>query len=210
MNVNEARTLRFPKYHSVGWVKVPKTGNDPHNNWTLIGTAIGEVTPPTGAPIRLVVDSSAANDLSWLDAIDPDQITELYLCQTNVNNSSLKHVARLNGLQVLSISHTYENISDLGIFHIKILKNLRKLCINATDICDISLSYLRDLNKIEVLSIGATKITDEGLKYLYDLTSLKEISFTTAYSARKNFISEEGIRLLKKALPHCQINTDTF
>jgi hypothetical protein len=62
------------------------------------------------------------------------------------------------------------------------------------------------MKKLEELSIGATNVTDAGLKYLFGLSNIKEISFDTAYSARKNLITEQGISFLRKALPNCVVS----
>lgn len=199
--------LHFPKSYSVGWVKIPETTRpDPYNNWKLIADATGKVSVPANVPIRLIVDSFAGSDLTWLNAIGATQLTQLYLVQTNVTDTSMPNVSHLTGLEVLTTSHTYENISDAGLIHIKPLINLRKLFINATNIGDIGLSYLNEMKKLEELSIGATNVTDAGLKYLFGLSNIKEISFDTAYSARKNLITEQGISFLRKDLPNCVVS----
>jgi hypothetical protein len=199
--------LHFPAY-TVGWVKIPKTCPDPLNHWEMVGEATGEITITNSLPVRLVVQPSVASDLSWLTLIEPTQLTELYLVQTDISDEGLQYSSHLSDIQVLMLSHTYENISDSGIIHIKPLINLRKLYLNATNIGDSALSYLVDWNKLEVLSIGATRVTDAGLKHLYSLSSLKKISFDLSYSgARKNHITENGLALLREALPHCLITT---
>lgn len=210
MSNNEERTLTFPINRSVGWVKVPKKGPDPLNNWEMLSDATGRVFVPMETPVRLVVESSSTIDLSWMQALQPQDLSELYLVQTQVDNSQLAHVGRLTGLQKLTLSHTYENISDSGVASLQSLLQLRELYLNATNVSDTGLSYLQGLGHLEVLSLGATHISDVGLPYLYDLPSLRIISFDTAYSgARKSNITPTGLSLLQKALPNCKLITDS-
>lgn len=209
MTVRNMNTLHFPTSHSVGWVKTSRIESDPRKKWKIIADAEGDVLVPCNIPIMLQVAPAAAAELNWLQAIEPHQLTELYLGQTDVTNESLKYVSHLTGLEVLTLSHNYDQITDSGIFNIKSLVNLRGLYLNSTNIGDLALSYLKDLTSLEVLSIGATHVTDGGLPYLYGLSLLKIISFDVSYSGgRQNHISKQGLNLLRAALPHCKINID--
>jgi hypothetical protein len=198
------RVLRFPQDRSVGWVKVPKAGPDPHNNWHEVGSAVGDVVIPIDTPVRLIVEPSASRDLSWLEALQPNDLHELNLAQTYVNGDRLFHVARLTGLQALSLAHPNATIGDVAMAQVQPLTQLRRLSLSATSVGDAGLSYLRELSRLEVLDIGATEVTDAGLPCLYNLHRLREVSFETAYSGGAAcLVTAAGRTLLQKALPHC-------
>lgn len=205
MNEEEQHILAFPRDRSVGWVKVPCAGPDPLNKWDLVGLAVGDVAVPSGIPVRLVVEPSAARDLSWLQVLLPGDLTELYLVQTDVTDAELRHVARLTELEVLTLAHTYANITDAGLAAIRPLRQLRRLSLNATDVSDVGLSYLRDFTQMEALTLGATHVTDGGLCHLYNLRRLLSLSFDTAYSGRRSLVTDAGISALKNVLPNCVV-----
>ena len=75
-------------------------------------------------PIRLAVTSAAARDLSWLDALAPDSLSELGLVQTDVTDAELDHVGRLEGLRVLLLGFAYTHITDIGLARLRPLHNL--------------------------------------------------------------------------------------
>lgn len=207
MTTTEFNTLQFPSDRAIGWIKIPRRRQDPHNHWKLVGQARGRVQVPQNTPVRLIVEPSAASAMAWLEAIEHHQLTELYLGQTDITNDSIRHIKHLEGLEVLSISHVYERISDIGAQYIQYLPHLRELYLNATDIGDLTLAYLQGMHQLERLSIGATQVTDFGLASLYTLSQLKHISVDHAYSGRSNHMSQEGLNQLSLALPRCIIST---
>jgi len=206
MSKNEVTTLNFPKDYQVGWLFGINEKLNQYDESAFNADAIGQVIVPSDTFLSLQVDFQAAASMQWLTKIESTQLKQLYLGQTAINNENIQYISHLISLEVLSFSHVYENINDLGTHHLKSLFNLRKLYLNSTDIGNITLSYLSNMPQLEYLSIGATNVTDNGLKHLYGLSSLKEISFDLAYSGgRKNYVTLKGIEELQYCLPKCQM-----
>lgn len=202
----EFTTLNFPKDYQVGWLFGINRKTNEYDEDVFYADAIGQVNVPSDISLMLNVDPQAAASMRWLTEIEPTQLKQLYLGQTEINNENIQFISHLISLEMLYFNHVYENINDLGTHHLKPLINLRCLGLNATDIGNITLSYLSDMHQLEYLSIGATNVTDNGLNHLYGLSSLKKVSFDLAYSgARKNYITLKGIENLQYCLPHCQM-----
>jgi hypothetical protein len=176
------RVLHFPSGRSLGWVKIPCAGPDPHDNWDLAGDATGDVAIPPATPVRLMVEDKAAADLAPLGALSPDDLQQLYLVQTEVTDDQLVHIARLTGLEVLTLGLT--EVSDTGLALLRPLQRLRRLYLNATCVSDRGLVHLRAFPHLESLSLGGSLVTDAGLHHLYGPRRLRWLSLDDAYAER--------------------------
>ena len=88
-------------------------------------------------------------DLAFLDTLDHEAITFLWLGNSDV--------------------------TDSGIASLPALPNLKCLCLNGTRITDDSLTCLRRYPKLMFLRLDDTSITDVGLRSLYHLTHLRSV-----------------------------------
>lgn len=198
------KILQFPSGRSVGWVKIPSTAPDPHDYWHLVGLADGAVTVPVGVPVRLVVGLEAGRDLSFLDALLPDDLQQLWLGQSDVTNKELAHLEPLTGLSDLGLSDT--DITDAGLPHLRPLHDLRRLSLNGTRITDAGVPYMCDYSYLEDLLLGGTFLTDAGLSQLQGLLGLRRISLDDVYCARPTLITTAGVAALQRTFPTCEIS----
>ena len=92
------------------------------------------------------------------------------------------------------------SISDEGLRHLTVLKNLAWLYLYDTQISDEGMKHISGLSNLEILYLGNTRVSDEGLKHLSGLTNLEMLYL------RKTQVTDEGVKELQKALPYCEIN----
>lgn len=100
---------------------------------------------------------------------------------------------------VLNLART--KVTDDGLKALEPLKNLRRLHLENTKIGDAGLSHVKDLTNLEYLNLYATQVTDSGLSQLEGLKNLRSLYLW------QTKVTPAGVETLKKALPHCQINT---
>lgn len=85
-----------------------------------------------------------------------------------LTDDGLKHLASLNELKGLSVSHT--NIGDAGLKHLENLQTLKSLHLDDTNITASGIARLaKALPELESLSVGQTGIGDEGLRGIGNL-----------------------------------------
>jgi hypothetical protein len=97
-------------------------------------------------------------------------LRQLYLGQTAISDSGLKHVGELTGLTSPGLGGT--TIGDAGLKQLGGLQNLQQLLISDTAVTDAGLCELARLHNLEYLMLGGTAISDLGLKSLEKIPSL--------------------------------------
>lgn len=111
---------------------------------------------------------------------------------------NLKAMKFLVGLDILGTRAT-----DIGLGHIKSLRNLTSLAIGnqgiKTEITDAGLANLAGMGKLEELIIVNVAATDASLEIIKKLSQLKRIQLV------RTGISEAGIASLRMALPNCKV-----
>jgi Leucine Rich repeat len=120
----------------------------------------------------------------------------LWLYDCNITGTGLKHLAHLPNLYGLDLRGA--PITHEGVIAIAQVQNLRSLWIPETPITDDDLAALKPLVRLESLNLQQTPITDNGLIHLESLTGLQQISLPA-------HISDEAMKRLQQALPHCQV-----
>ncbi|CAM4522598.1 hypothetical protein [Corallococcus exiguus] len=112
-----SRALRFPSDRSVGWLRArgPQWPDMPHG--ILLGDARGDIPVPDDCAPRLLVESTAARDLSFLSPLQPGDLDALELTQTQVTDEQLRHVPHLSGPRRLSLSDT--DVTDRALMHLR-------------------------------------------------------------------------------------------
>lgn len=179
------RVLYFPPDHNIGrllirpWVGQP--GNeDGRAAWSFQAVAQGSVLVPPGYEAKLVVHRRAADDLTPLEAVAPDDLQYLVLGTASGYNSlpvadwQLAHLTHLTGLRELIASATAT--TPQGLRHIAHLQGLRSLLVRtAKDVPGVhsgDFILLRDLPQLEALHLVDVPLTTPGLGTLPHLRHL--------------------------------------
>ena len=167
------RTINLPANRSIGMLKIRKWdptshGVPPHE---YLAEARGEVYVPAGQMLGLEIVKGKPVDLSPLAELNPTDLQSLSLYHTEVQDTDLRHISHLIGLEQIGLAIT--NISDEGLKYLSSLKNLKELNLSKTKITDAGLIHLAKLSELEILSLGDDLITNKGLIQLRDLKNLK-------------------------------------
>ncbi len=197
------RVIHFPKDRSVGLLYVGQLRTtDPlwWQGWEEIGEAKGDVTVPPDKDVRLTVNAQGVENLSFLEALRPDDIQALefsYADAKRVDDAALEHLAKLTGLRFLSLDNT--SIRAGGLEHLKKLKRLEVLKLDSVEISDEALKHIGQISTLIRLGLARTPITDQGLAHLHGLTSLRNIALTQTRITGMGFSHLAGLESLTYA-----------
>ncbi|NNC06338.1 hypothetical protein HJC10_26240 [Corallococcus exiguus] len=149
----------------------------------LLGDVRGDISVPDDCAPRLLVESNAARDLSFLSRLQPGDLDALELTQTQVTDEQLRHVPHLSGLRRRSLSDT--DVTDRALMHLRPLVSLQWLALWwCRGITDAAVTGLLSLRGLEFLSLGRTGITDAGVLQLAALPALRTAKFSRSAPAR--------------------------
>lgn len=115
------------------------------------------------------------------------KLESLGLQRTPITNMGLFHIRGLKSLKKLSLGGHGSQIGDEGMKWLAGLTDLEQLEIDGTSITDASLVHLRELKKLKSISMRGVRV-DEGLRNISDLKELENIDL---YST---FLSDETVR----------------
>jgi DNA-binding response OmpR family regulator len=102
---------------------------------------------------------------------------KLDLFRMDVTDKDLGHLTSgLDNLRFLSLADT--NVTNEGLVHLKDLKELQELHLDATQVNDDGLPLLTGLENLEVLDLKETQVTDAGLAQLQPLKKLRGLYLT--------------------------------
>lgn len=170
--------------------------------WSIFGTSVmhnienPETTVHSRSDIdelppqvnRLAAPTLNDNDLEYLAS--KVSVTELNLGDNrNFTDVGLKHVAKLKGLEHLSMDRT--NVTDAGIKH---LRKVPLVYINLwhTRIGDRSLGYVAEMGTMKQLQIkGCSAVTDKGVAKLSSLNQLWMVNLSGC-----NKITDKSVKTL--------------
>ena len=150
-----------------------------------------------------------------LTKVDLGKMRGLELSRTRITDSSLKEVAKLKGLNFLSLYEsqiidtslkdvaklkqlktlflTGCNVTDTDLKEVAKLENITTLFLRRnTKITDVGLKEVAKLQQLTTLFVGGTKITDAGLKDVAKLQKLKSLSVNNTQ------ITDEGLKEVDK------------
>ena len=85
-------------------------------------------------------------------------------------DASLVHIKHLRSLEMLDLEAT--NVTDAGLAHLQEVAHLRALSLDSTQITDAGLLRVKELKGIHTLTLAETQVTDVGLVYLKELPKL--------------------------------------
>ena len=140
--------------------------------WQKLGPAQGSVTVPEGKELRLEVARLAADDLSWLATLKPNDLQRIDLAHL-ANNSELGHLKKLTGMKALSFKAA--NLRHAGMVHIKGLEGLEELDLSDTYVTNAGLRHLREMRHLKRLDLRETSISAPGLVHIVNLRSLESL-----------------------------------
>ncbi len=177
------------------------------------------------APLRHQDPSGPGREPSppdWLRAIIGEDMRSVTLQRQDLTGSgALDFVAKLHGLECLSLSHS--KFEEEKLAQLKDCPSLRDLFLGHTQVGDKGIAFLRHASELEKLNLAYTRVTDEGVKHiaacsklnylclggtnvgdasvpvLSNLTNLRELEIF------KTKFTDDGIKELQSALPNCKI-----
>lgn len=149
------------------------------------------------------------------------RVSSVDLRSTVIIDADVVHLSRLTYLEDLDLRGTA--VSDAGIAHLNGLRNLRFLNLGGTSVTGIGLGELRDSTNLRFLHLDGTPMTESGVAQLRSFTNIQiltinETALTDAIVADLSHlrslrslqlthtkVTQEGVDLLKRALPQCTI-----
>ena len=125
---------------------------------------------------HLQMDLTGVDDYSFVEGMDS---LEVFLAP--FTDAGLIHLKTLPRIKILQVGAFFgnANITNVGLAHIKELKNLERLDLSGVNITDAGLANLADLNKLQFLELFRTPISDAGLQHLKGLTELRELNMAS-------------------------------
>lgn len=175
------RILRFPAERSCGVLYERSAGSVDYRDWQRLGNAKGVREVLLGKAVRLDVRGGNEVGLDFLDTLLPDDLQALYLY--NIDDSALKHLVHLSGLNELYLSNT--TVGDEGLSCLTTLGNLQRLSIYHTAITDTGLDYLTPLTGLKWLTCSGTRVTEEGLdRFRHLVSGCRAVNFEWRHGKR--------------------------
>jgi Leucine-rich repeat (LRR) protein len=146
----------------------------------------------------LKVTDKSLKPLAELTSLDVLSVED-----TRVTDSGFRNIVKLENLGSIRIARS--NVSSGVLGHLSGLAGLESLMVDDLQLTDIDLSQIRNLTKLHTLDLGATQITDEGLKNIGQwYPKLKVLKLLT------NRVSAAGIQVLREALPAAEIEVHSY
>jgi hypothetical protein len=173
----------------------------------------------------LLMMMMAAVNTEWIVALGgrtetngKGEVIAVNLRGSFVSDSDLDHVAALEHLERIDLSHTRvsdlglqrlrglrqvrdlnlfyaEQVTDEGLAAVKAWPRIERLNFRGTKVTDNTLALLAGKDSIRALDIGFAEVTDSGLQHLVKLKGLRELAFGG------NKMTEVGLEVLR-ALPN--------
>jgi hypothetical protein len=138
--------------------------------------------------------STSSLDLECI--VEAASLTTLFLDDTRVTDSDLRHLRHLKNLRNLSLSNT--PVRDAGLEHLEGLTQLRALDLSDTRVTDAGLRSLRAMKELRRLHLGGTRVTDGQMEYLRGLTDLRFLSLRNTEISDASMPQLSGLTRLEK------------
>lgn len=143
--------------------------------WIAIGIA--------GAALCVAAPPVATQETiaAWIEGIggsfqknSAGRITEVDLLATWVTDDDLTRIGALPDLRKIDLSHT--KISDLGLAHLRPLKNVVYLnCFSCSYITDGGVAFLKDWVNLEYLNVRGSEVTSRVFEHLAKMKNLRTL-----------------------------------
>jgi uncharacterized membrane protein/mono/diheme cytochrome c family protein len=155
---------------------------------------------PVAAASKEAIAAVTASGLS----VEPvgGETTFLHVHATNgpsrIGDDAVGTLSRI-APQVVWLDLGGTKVTDAGLAHVALLKNLTRLHLQRTAVGNAGLAQLAGLTRLEYLNVYGTRVSDEGLKALAGVKTLRSLYvWQTA-------VTPEGVASLKAALPRLAI-----
>jgi hypothetical protein len=90
-------------------------------------------------------------------------------------------------------------LTDASLVYLQGLSQLQVLDLTDTNITDAGLANLQGLSQLQMLGLSYTKVTDAGLVHLKGLNRLQKLWLGNTK------VTAKGVKMLRQALPNCNI-----
>jgi serine/threonine protein kinase/Leucine-rich repeat (LRR) protein len=104
-------------------------------------------------------------------------LTDVYIngSKKPVSDDDLASLGTCLGLTRLTV-WSCPGVSDVGIGHLKSLRQIEQLNVGATQLTNVGLQYIKDMTTLRVINLNSTAVTNAGLAELNRLPNLTVIS----------------------------------
>jgi internalin A len=138
----------------------------------VAGATLCVAAPPAGTPATIA---------AWIEGIggsfqrdSAGRITEVDLAGTWVGDDDLTRIGALPDLRKIDLSHT--KISDLGLAHLRPLKNVVSLnCFYCSYLTDGAVAFLKDWVNLEYLNVRGSEVTSRVFEHLARMKNLRTL-----------------------------------
>jgi tetratricopeptide (TPR) repeat protein len=130
-----------------------------------------DVTEKHRRRVRRLILTSVASDPMLALLTECPHVQLLALNKSDITNAGLPHLSVLKELRVLSLAETA--VTDEGLRRLPLLPQLRKLDLLGLALTDAGLSSLQGLLRLEYLNLSHTQISAPGLEALSLLPRLR-------------------------------------
>jgi hypothetical protein len=174
----ETRLVRFPVDQNCGNLFIRKVTSVDFRDWQRVGAARGIKEVFLDMSLRLDVKADAALNLSFLAELQPNDLQALFLY--NCDDSIMKHIVHLSGLEELYLSDT--TITDAALALLRPLTSLQRVSIYHTAIGDNGLINLAVIRGLKWLTCSGTAITEDGFaQFRRVMPACKTVNFKWRY-----------------------------
>jgi hypothetical protein len=99
---------------------------------------------------------------------------------------------------VVKVSFRNTKVTDMELSHLAALTELADLDLSHTDITNDGLRHVRGLTHLSKLNLSFNRVTDEGLAHLTGASKLKWLDLKRGCKDVDHYISDSGLRHLKR------------
>ncbi len=166
-----ARSIHFPEDHAVGLLNIVEVDEDgkPGNQRFVDARGNIDLPPRAIAKIAYVLPKDAY-DMEFAAKLAPDDLQNLNLIGSRISAKGIREIAKLKGLQTLSLFSA--TVPDKALWRLNI-PALRDLDLGHTAISNNVLNQIAmGASRLERISLNGTPVTDAGLASLTKLSHL--------------------------------------
>ena len=103
-------------------------------------------------------------------------LREIHLGYTKITDLGLERLIPLENVKVLNLRYA-ENITDLGIAHLKHWRSLEQLDACGTKVTSSLFQHLTGMSRLRSLDVGFSRVNDDFFEQLADLENLQHLGF---------------------------------
>lgn len=143
---------------------------------------------------ELYLSTSAVNDAGLAVMPKFEKVEKLSIDGCQYTNNALANIAKMKGLTTLSMNGGSvadpSHNCDAGLAAIKEMHQLTSLSIESSALTPKGLAHIATMTWLESLNVARTRFNDDNLEMLAPLVNLKELNISYTY------VSDNGFRFL--------------